>query len=520
MRNKRRSSLQFQLPSIVQFTRGVLCLILTTQAFFSTSPGYSAEQSAADSTGMGLPADGKVHEHESVTTNRKVPAQTIAQASQGIAEVDNRSNDADIASSYVAVTKKLMLAAIQLERFSLTYRLENGKRPRLRRLRYFLAQEAGAGGGLAFELIALEQFKRGKTAPLSIDTNSLHKAFTTLTATSIVAGSGSAFELANNTFRAIQLKQKGLDSKSARKYVVSNLKEIDDLLVQREAIATQLPGAARERAVVEGKVLHELRNAFASEFTEFQTNVRTFNTIQNTFFLLNAGYNTISAVAAGIGHKAVTEPKLNGRVNILFTVSGAMATVTPPISSAVGAVVRHSTRRSLEKELGTSIKFDPSNLKAQCSILEKLVAADPDGSGSVITSLPASQRLGIYTQSESLFRKQLESEIRTSQKLSQVALESSLLGPPIGGLLMTQGILGTRGFYKYKFQPRKQLQLNYDGAIIGTIGTSMAVAGNASALLGAWLYEQNLKGKNRLPSQLIESRLNHLTELEKTVSAL
>ena len=85
---------------------------------------------------------------------------------------------------------------------------------------------------------------------------------------------------------------------------------------------------------------------------------------------------------------------------------------------------------------------------------------------------------------------------------------------------MTQGILGTVGFYKYPKQPRKQLALTYDGAIVGTVGTSLAVVGNAAWLLMSWSYERRLKKQNRLPSQLIEQRLQHLDELQTTVSAL
>jgi|AGTN01.2.fsa_nt_gi hypothetical protein len=46
---------------------------------------------------------------------------------------------------------------------------------------------------------------------------------------------------------------------------------------------------------------------------------------------------------------------------------------------------------------------------------------------------------------------------------------------------MTQGILSTKAVTKYALKPRKQLGLTYDGAILGTVGTSMAVAGNAAA---------------------------------------
>jgi uncharacterized protein YgiB involved in biofilm formation len=128
--------------------------------------------------------------------------------------------------------------------------------------------------------------------------------------------------------------------------------------------------------------------------------------------------------------------------------------------------------------------------------------------------------LAIYTQSDNLFRKQLDSETKTMRKLDKVAIQTSLLGPVIGGQLMTQGILGTIGYYKYTVRPRKQISQYYYGSIVGTVGTSMAVVGNAAWLLSSLSYEHKLAKKKQLPVQLIQERLSHLDDLEKTVSAI
>jgi hypothetical protein len=106
-------------------------------------------------------------------------------------------------------------------------------------------------------------------------------------------------------------------------------------------------------------------------------------------------------------------------------------------------------------------------------------------------------------------------------RLNKVALQNSILGPAIGGLLMTQGILGVRGFDLYfPRRPRKQFNLDYKGAVCGTVGTSMAVVGNAAWLLASLSYEHRLSREKRLPQQLIKERLGHLDELERTVKAI
>ena len=106
------------------------------------------------------------------------------------------------------------------------------------------------------------------------------------------------------------------------------------------------------------------------------------------------------------------------------------------------------------------------------------------------------------------------------RNLDEVALQTSLLGPVIGGQLMTQGILGTVGYYKYTTQPIKQINQYYYGAVVGTVGSSMAVVGNAAWLLSSLSYQHHLSKEKKLPDQLIKSRLEHLDELEKTIAAL
>ncbi len=64
---------------------------------------------------------------------------------------------------------------------------------------------------------------------------------------------------------------------------------------------------------------------------------------------------------------------------------------------------------------------------------------------------------------------------------------------------MTQGILGTVGYYKYTTQPIKQINQYYYGAVVGTVGSSMAVVGN-SWLLSSLSYQHHLSKEKKLPT--------------------
>lgn len=435
-----------------------------------------------------------------------------------LAEDTPVASTASWSQEYTDLTKKILLSGIELERYSLNFRLDNGKQPKYRKLRYFLAQETGAACGLAFEIVGIDQFGRGRRRPLQISKPALHGALATVTTGSIIAGSGSALELGSNVLQSVKNRWHGNDHRAARKNVVAKLKYIDQLLAQRHALVVAHPDSpSYERAILEGKILQDMRNCFISEFSHFYSDTKGYTAFQNTFFLLNAAYNAVGATGGAVAYKAVDVPKYNGPANILFTVSGAMASVSPLISSAVSKVVRKQAAHSLAKELHEKPSFDPAQLAAHCKQLENLA---PDTEGRLVPSLPGTQRLALYTQSDDLFAKQLESETTTMRKLNKIALQTSILGPAIGGQLMTQGILGTYGYYKYPTQPRKQISQYYYGSIVGCVGTSMAVVGNAAWLLSSMSYEHKLAKEKRLPSQLIKARLDHLDDIEKVVSAI
>jgi hypothetical protein len=410
-----------------------------------------------------------------------------------------------------------LLAGIELERFSLNYRLEAARQPKFRQVRYFLCQEAGAAGGLAFETTGDDQFGKGRRQPLKLDKDALRGALATTMTTSIIAASSSGLEFSSNMLRAYKNGKNGYDSHSATKFVSAHLQQIDDLLLKRQELVAQADGnPGYARAVAEGQMLHALRGSFANEYATFNADTRSYMLYQNLFYLLNASYNTVGAVAADVAYRAVSRPHLNGTANILFITSGALATVTPIITTTTEKYMRRHAYASVEKELHAT-KFDPEEFAAQC---KKMEALDHSTEGTMMPSFPVTNRMAIYTASNTLFQKQLESETKVIRKFEKVALQTSLLGPVIGATLMTQGILGTNGYYKYPLQPRRQLAQFYYGSVVGTVGTGAATIANAVSLLQTLSYEHKLTKENRMPKQLIQKRLEHLAEIEKTVTAL
>ncbi len=75
------------------------------------------------------------------------------------------------------LTKGILLAVIELERFSLRYRLASLKTSRLVLLQFFAGHEAGAAGSLASGIISTNQLESGRRNPRTINSAALRRGF-------------------------------------------------------------------------------------------------------------------------------------------------------------------------------------------------------------------------------------------------------------------------------------------------------------------------------------------------------
>jgi hypothetical protein len=422
----------------------------------------------------------------------------------------------DPEQQYRDITKRILLQGIEIERFSLNYRLAGGQQPKFRRLRYFLSQEAGAAGGMAFELVATDQLKTGRKRPLKIDTAAIKDSLKASLVTSIIAGSGSGLELASNSLMAMRNKKRGYDSRGATEHVASEIKILDELLEQREALVeANKDHAAYDTAKYEGTILREMRIAMLYEYGQFNRSITRYRTYENIFYAFNIPTNVIGAISSYYGVRGVANPKFNGPSNMLFVISGALTTVSPLLST-VGANIAGRIASHRLSKLAKEEPYNPAELSVNAKRLEDaLQILDPTG-----TKYPSAVwRASEYTKDIEQSSRQLRNEARLMNHLEQVAVQSNVIGPPIGGTLLAQGILGTVGHYQYG-DTLKELDLNYKGAVTGLVGTSTAVGVTAAGYLAGSYYFHQMKKKNRLPRQIIGERLKFLDGVEKTVKLL
>ncbi len=420
-----------------------------------------------------------------------------------------------IDAEYRELTKQVLLELIDLERFSLKYRRDSAKQPFGKRLRYFLAQETGAATGLAYECIAIDQLKDGRKNPLRIDPDALEKGLRTVLVGAVIAGAGSGLELSSNALLAARNYKKGIDSRSANKYMLSGLTKLDGMLTEREGFVNQHSDHPHfKQAMLEGKILRWLRQAVVHEYIQFHKDVRGFRATENVFYAMNIATNVVSAVSAHHGIKGLEDADHNGPANILFTVAGALTIASPIVSTTVGRITENVAFSKLRKQLNADPKFDYEGFKkTQSEFAESLNSIDENEATAAV------YRAGQYLEGSTRSRQQMISEFKVMHYLDQVAVENAVIGPAIGGTLLGQGIAGTVGFYKYH-GTLKELDLSYKGSVAGAVGTGSAVGFTALGLAGDWYYERKLSKKGLLPKQLIEKRLIHLDDVEMKVAAM
>ncbi|HEY9758666.1 MAG TPA: hypothetical protein V6C97_26100 [Oculatellaceae cyanobacterium] len=440
------------------------------------------------------------------------------------AQSDEVTQDSEL--QIAALTRDILLKGIDLSRFLLHYRIESARQPKTRLLRYFLAQEASSSCALAFEILATRQFGNNQSTPLRIDKPLIHRAFNTVLVGSIIGGSSSAVELGSNAMRELRNRRHGMNSGAAIKHYVDGLHEMDAMLDKREQLVTHQTGETKQLFMLEGKLLREFRERSIVEFLTFHQDTVGIKTFENTYYFLNTGTNAVAASSIVYGDRSLRNIQYTAPSNILFLISGAMTMTSPSIAIGACRVARGMAKRSLLKKLGLDEMpvLDDTQLEAD---LNRFAAMGQEvGARHPSIGVQAERALGVYSQADQRFTSLLDYESKRIRLLRTVAVQNMFLAPAIGATLTAQGILGTFGYYHYDRPPfrldkfRAADRINYAGSIAGLTGTATAVGGNALLLAAALTYREHLRRNNRLPEQLVNSRLASLDDIEKEVKQI
>src|ERR1700728_4665125 len=136
-------------------------------------------------------------------------------------------------------TSEILKQEIALERFCLNYEITGNREPKLRRLRYFLGQQASLGLFLGGDIVAMQETGKHLNSPANISIAHLKSAYTTELIGSIIGSASSLGELFSNGYIALKNKKHKEDPQSALTTVKNKIREIDQLLTKRNDLLTQ-----------------------------------------------------------------------------------------------------------------------------------------------------------------------------------------------------------------------------------------------------------------------------------------
>ncbi len=428
-------------------------------------------------------------------------------------------SDQEIRAQYRLLTKKILLEALQLGRFSLNYRRYGTRRWLPMGLQYFATQEAGAAGTLALNVVGVNEFHKGMDDPDKISLRRLRYGARAAMVTGIIASAGSAVSLSYNSLQAARNAKNKFDSKHARIYVIERLRVIDQLLAEREAFTeSHADHPMVELARCEGRILRLMRDAFVCEFATFLHDVRRLRVDENLFYVLNSSFNILNAVSAYYVVKSTKDFHYNAPAQIILTVSGALATVSPLLSTASGLLAGWQEKRLLAKSVGKIPEHPAEKMEAETKKAEEMLK-QVEGTG---VQLPAAfGRALLYSRSSQFFEEELRREQRVMKYLNSVAAQSDIIGPLVGATALAQGILGTYGHYNFVGRDERQkAKYDYAGSVAGTAGSALALSVTATAMIFDLWYIHRLEKNHKMPEQLIEDRLEKMEETEKLLNAM
>lgn len=440
---------------------------------------------------------------------------------EGFAIEVDESNDSALVhkpagNSSRTLTREFLRRAINLERFSLNYALENTKRePAFRRVMYFLAHDAGGVGVLTTDVVADHQFNLGRVNPLRINNRSLHNATRTGMIGLIITGAGDFIELGATAVEALRNKRSGLDPRSADNYLLSQLQEMDRLLSQRDALmASHVQDPEYRLLLRESRTLHGLREAIGTEYAHFRAEAKGYSVANNSFYVMNGIEAAGAATTAELEIKSITHPRWKGPAGICFCLSGVGLVAPPLVATAIGAFTRRHSLNVLSKLMHTG-QAAPAELPLdreapndqRCVNSEESLFLSPLSANEVARVIDSSQP----------FSDRLRCATNSLRRFDKVAVQSDWTGPAIGGLFLTEGFLDTFGYYRLRHQPTKAIDHYYSGTVTGTVGASVQIFSDTALLLASWVQERRLQREHRLPKQLIQDRLDQLDQIEKAI---
>jgi len=412
------------------------------------------------------------------------------------------------------LTKDILKDEIELEQFSLRYRLETGRANRLKSWRYFAFQEAALG---LFEANCItlasyrgenlnnpEELKPGPSAYAS--------AFPMLLGFA-VGGAGDAIEFGLNAYHSWQRARTGFSQKESLAHVAATLRVIDAKLAQRRRMIESEPPEDEELAQLqklEGVLLSDFRDLSIAEFERYHVGASRGLAMENTFYVLDMAKASTGCVWTGLDLYLFRHGK--GRIDtaagIVDIVNASSVMIDPIGAKLAGTVAEKMDRRKLRACGLRSLDFTEDKLRADYQLLRQFAKTHASSEKPDVIALLA--RMDHYEANTGYYSAELRHTAEELQEIRRSLLEHLGWGLFVGGSKYPLAILSTVGGVRFPYRDRIINSYYFAGGVAYMPAVTISIIDSWHKQVKGEMTFQRLRRDHKLPGQLINDRLAEL----------
>ena len=444
-----------------------------------------------------------------VTSNSAAAATTNVPASDGRAEC---SADLQIRS--------ILHDLLELEKFNLRFNLEASRQGRWKAWRYTSLQQANSILTNSGSTVLMSERFQHISNPGDNHVGALMHGMALGGVGQVIGGGASCLELALNGYHLARASRIGLSPGKAKHYAKELIGNLDHKLAQLNLICLDEQPASDTKALhlLEQNLLTDMRNLSVAEFARFHIGARRVLWGQQSFYLLDCAKNTVGALGNLVAYNGLRHSKSNliAPSGLLTTISGAFIIADPIISRLIGSSVAAYDRFRLNADgMSTApvrqLQSDTASLQEFCQ---------QHVSGRNADMLPTLTRVVIYEHTSQRFiaqEQQSSNEIRAGARETVQNISAGVL---VGSTKCASGITTLLAGLPYKNNPRRANLLMDCGSLAYTVGTGFAVWEQLRIQLTGQSQYCRLKANKRLPAQLVNTRIEELEQMQKSLESL
>lgn len=431
-----------------------------------------------------------------------------------------QSQDTNEANNSVADTKtqinridrELLLEYINLARYNIQFYTAATHLQPWRSWTYPLLRESGTATSLAGTLIDLEQRARGLYKPGKISKNSLRKANICSLTGSIMSGSASGFELAQNTWVQLLARKHGYSPAVSVAHVREVVRKTDALLQKRAGLVATISSAKeKELRELESLMFNQIQVQILFEFRKWSCHSRDQAWRENSFYIVDALQNYTNASSSMLSLRANANPHLRAPSVICGLVSSSAATINPLLSELIGIGARLYQRYKLSADFPSVKPELPPQISA-----ERIKALREESGQPAESDL---SRVAMLEAKTERIDHALSRDTNAINKLRSVAQQKAISGPVIGMASLSRNILATVAQFEYRNAKIPSTRLLFVGRIPQAAGQTYAITNTAASGLLAVVKSKKLKERGELPAQIFARRMQELDLFEAQVRA-